>query len=141
MSPKIPLVIKQADTDQRNTQVRCALEVIAGEDAQSARVYRKRLVQPEFGREIGHWTRSKNTRMPRSPGSVSPEILPLAAVGIVNPAVQHQLSRATLDLRQGNLCQKRDGVVLDLPPAYRIEVEEQARRIVIPTPPPRLGVR
>ena len=48
---------------------------------------------------------------------------------------KHQLAGATLDLRQRNLAQQRDRIVIELPPAHRIEVAEQARGVVVPTPP------
>ena len=103
--PEVALAIKQADADQRNTQVGCALDVIAGENAQSAGIYRNRLVQSEFRGEIGHRTRPQNAGVPRAPGAVRLQILPLAAVGVVDSAVQHQFLRAALDRRQGNLSQ------------------------------------
>jgi hypothetical protein len=79
--------------------------------------------------------------MPCSPGSVCRKILPLATVGVVDPAVQHQFPGTTLDLCQGDLPQERDGVVIELPPAHWIEVKEQSAGIVVPTPPQVSGER
>src|ERR1700680_3370735 len=85
--------------------------------------------------------RSQDTCVPRSPGPVCRKILPLAAVGVVDPAVQHQFPSAALDLCQRDLPQERDGVVIELHPAHWIEVEEQTAGIVVPTPPQVSGER
>ncbi len=132
---EISLAVKQADADQRNTQVGRALDVIAGQHAESAGINGNRLVQAEFGGEIRDRTRPQNARVPRSPGAVRLEIFPLAAVGVIDSAVQHQFPRAPLNRRQRHLPQQRDGIVVELPPAYRIEIAEQAGGVVIPAPP------
>ena len=59
---EISLAVKQADADQRNVQVRGALDVIAGQHAQAAGIDRQRLVQAELGREISHRTRPQTRR-------------------------------------------------------------------------------
>ena len=123
---EISLAVKQADADQWNIEVGRALDVIAGQDAQSAGIDRNRFVQAEFSREIRHRARPQNAGVRCAPGAVRLKILLLAAVGIVDPAVQHQFPGATFDSRQGYLPQQRDGIVIELPPACRIEVEEQA---------------
>ena len=60
---KVALPVEKADADQRNVQVRCALDVVAGQHAQAAGVNRQRLVQPELGGEIGHRPRPQHARM------------------------------------------------------------------------------
>ena len=70
-----------------------------------------------------------------APGTVGLQIFLLTAIGVVDPAVQHQFRRAALDLPQGNLAQQRHRIVVELLPARRIELAEQAGGIVIPTPP------
>src|SRR5437762_12109606 len=84
---------------------------------------------------------SQDARVPRSPGAVRAKILLLAAVRVIDPAVEHQFLGAALDSRQGNLCQQGDGIVIQLAPAYGIEVAEQAGGIMIPAPPQVSGER
>src|SRR5208282_1833944 len=139
--PEIPLPVEQTDAYKRNIQVRRALDVVAGEYAQSTGIDGNRLVQPEFGREVRHGMGPQDARMPRSPSSVLLQILPLAAIGVVDPAVQHQLRGALLKLRQGNFPEQRDRVVIELDPTRGIEVEEQVRGIVVPAPPQIPGQR
>ncbi len=50
---EVALLIHQADADDRDAEVRGALEMIAREDAQAARVDRQALVQTELGAEVG----------------------------------------------------------------------------------------
>ena len=68
--PEIALAVKQADAHQRNPQVGCALDVIAGEHAQAAGINGKRFVQAELGGEISHRARPQNAGVPRAPGAV-----------------------------------------------------------------------
>src|SRR6266581_9085392 len=98
---EISLAIEQADCDQGNSQVGGALDVIACEYAEPARIFRDRNVQTEFGGEIRHRTGPQDAGMSCPPGAVGVEIFPLAAVGVIDPAVQHQFASATL-----NHCQR-----------------------------------
>ena len=48
---EVALVVEQPDADQRHAQVRGALEVVAGQDAQAARVDGHATRQAELGRK------------------------------------------------------------------------------------------
>ncbi len=132
---KISLPVKQADPDQRNIQVGCALDVVAGQHAQAAGVNRQRFVQSEFGGKISDRPRPQHARIGRAPGAVRVQILLLAAVDIVDAAVQHQFRRAPLDLSQRHLAEQGDGILIELPPAGRIQIAKQADAVVVPAPP------
>src|SRR5882762_5725449 len=92
-------------------------------------------MQAEFGGEIRYGTWSQDARVPRSPSPIRVEILPLAAVGVIHPSVENKVPGAPLNRRQRHLRQERYRIVVELPPAYRIELPEQAGGIVIPAPP------
>ena len=109
--------------------------MIAGQHAEAAGIFRNGNVQTEFSGEVGHRTRPQNAGMSRSPGAVGVEIFALAAIRVVDPAVQHQFAGAPFDHRQGNLRKQGDRIVIELPPANRIEVAEQTAGVVVPTPP------
>ncbi len=47
--PEVSLVVIEADPDERDAEVRCALEVVPGEHAEAAGVDRNRLVEAELG--------------------------------------------------------------------------------------------
>ncbi len=124
---EITLAVKQADADQRDIQIRRALDVIAGKHAEAAGIDRNRFVQAELGGKIGHRPRPQHAGVRGAPGAVRLEIFLLAAVGVVDPAVQHQFAGAALDAGQRHLAEQRDRIVVELPPARRIEVAKQAR--------------
>ena len=82
------------------SEIRGALDVIAGKHAEAARIHRHRFVQAELGGKICHRPRTQNAGMGRAPGPVRLEIFLLAAVGVVDAAVQHQFAGAALDAGQ-----------------------------------------
>src|SRR5271167_671045 len=92
-------------------------------------------MQSEFRGKISHWQRPQDSGMARSPGAVRVQVLLQATIGVIDAAVQHQLRSATLQPSQRKLRQQRNWILIQLPPAHRIEVTEQAGGIVIPTPP------
>jgi hypothetical protein len=50
--PKIALLVEQTNSDNRDAQVACGFELIAGNVAESARINRQRFAQHELHREI-----------------------------------------------------------------------------------------
>ena len=94
---EVALAIKQSDPDQRNVEVGSALDVIAGEHAQAARVNGDRLVQSELCGKIGDRARPQYARVLGAPGSVALQIFALPAVSVVDAAVQYQFARAALN--------------------------------------------
>jgi hypothetical protein len=53
---EVPVLVEEPDTGQRDAEPAGRLEVIAGEDAQAARVLGQGLGDPELGGEVGHRT-------------------------------------------------------------------------------------
>ena len=132
---EISLVVVQPDADERNAEIGRRLDVIAGEDAEAARVDRNRFVQAELGREIRDGSRPEHARVPRAPRARRREVLLHAAVRVVDAAVQHERRRALFEQRGRYLPEQRDGIVIERAPQRRIERAEEARRVVIPAPP------
>ena len=54
---EVAAAVHQPDADERQRHVRGRLHVVAGEDAETARVDPERLVQPVLGAEVGDRTR------------------------------------------------------------------------------------
>ena len=98
---EISLAIEQADAHQGDSQVGRALDVIASQHAEAAGIFRNGNVQTEFRGEVRHRTRPQNAGMAGSPGAVGIEIFALAAIGVVDPAVQHQFAGAAFHHRAG----------------------------------------
>ena len=108
---EVALVVAQPDADQRHAEIGCRLDVIAGQDAEAARVDRQRLVQAEFGREVRDRPGAEDAGMPAAPRVARAEILLHAPVGVVDAAVQCQLRRALLQVLDRHLFEQGDRVV------------------------------
>src|SRR5262252_4503055 len=93
---KISLPVEQSNADQRYVQVGCTLDVIAREYAQAAGIDRQRLVESEFRREVCNRARAQNAGMSCTPGLFGFPVFTKTAIGIVDPAVEDQFCRASL---------------------------------------------
>ena len=76
--PEVALVVVQADADERNAEIRGALDVIAGEDAEAARVDRQRFVDAELGGEVRDRPRPEHAGVAGAPGVLSSAGTPAA---------------------------------------------------------------
>ena len=50
--PEVAAAVEQTDSDERDAELGCGLQVVAGEDPEAARVDRQPLVQPELHAEV-----------------------------------------------------------------------------------------
>src|SRR5208282_2269563 len=66
---EISLAIKQAHADERDPEIGCALDVIAGQNSKSTGIDRERLVHAKFSGEISHGTGPQHAGVARPPGS------------------------------------------------------------------------
>ena len=133
--PEIPLAVEKPHPDQRNVEVGSTLDVIAGEDSQAARINGDRFMQTEFRGKVGHRARPQHPGMLGAPGPIPLQILALPAVGVVDSPMQHQFPGAALNPRQRKGGKHGNGIVIELPPTHRIEVQKQTAGVVVPTPP------
>ena len=101
---EIALVVVEADADERDAEIRRALEMIAGEDAEAAGIDRHRLVQPELGREVRDRPRAEHAGVTRAPGVLGLQVLLQAAIGVVDAAVQRQLRGARSRAARSSIC-------------------------------------
>jgi len=99
--------------------------VIAREHSETAGINRQRFVDAKFSGEIGYRPRPQHARTARTPSMLGLLILAQAAVGVVDPAMQSEFSRARLQFRQWELVQQRNGTVIKLAPAVRIQIAKQ----------------
>ena len=94
---EVALGVEQPDGDQRHAQVRRALQVVAGEHAEAARVDRQRLVQAELGREVRHGPCAQDAGVDVAPRRLGSEIGVQPSVGVMDLTVQRQGAGALLD--------------------------------------------
>ena len=132
---EVSLSVKQPDAHERDVEVGCTLDVIARQHSQSTGIHWQRLMQPEFCGKVGHGARTQDPGVSRAPGAPRIQIFPHAPVGVIDAAVQHQFRGTQLQLGQRKLAQQRYGILIQLPPPYRSQVQEQGGRIGVPTPP------
>ena len=132
---EIALVVEQADGDQRNAQAAGALDVIAREDAQATGIDRHGLVDAELQREVGHRLRAEHPGVGSAPRRDFADILLQSAVGLIDPAVEHQFGGPHLQPLRRELGEQGDGVMVELPPADRIEVSKEINDVGVPAPP------
>ena len=132
---EVTLAVEQANTNQRDTEIGSAFDVVSRENAESAGIDRDGFMQTKFSREVRNRTRSQNTRMLSAPGSIRFEVFALTPVGVIDAAVEHELLRSALNAVQRNFAEHRNWVVIELFESQRIEVTKQTGRIVIPAPP------
>ncbi len=71
---EVAVAVEEADADDRHAEVAGRLEVVAGEDAEPARVLRQRLAEAELGREVGDRARAHRaaSRTSRAPPGARP---------------------------------------------------------------------
>ena len=115
--------------------------MIAGEHAEAAGVNGQRFVQAELGGEICDGPRPQDAGIGRAPGAVGKQIFLLAAIDVVDAAMQHQFRGAALQLAQGNFTEHGDGILVELPPALGVEIAKEADAVRIPAPPEIAGQR
>ena len=100
--------------------------MVAGEDAETAGVNGQGFVDAELGGEIGDRVGAQDAGVHGAPGAVGVQIFLLAAVDVVDAAVQAELGGAALQVFQRDFVEQGDGVLIELPPAGGVEVAEEA---------------
>ena len=120
---------------KRDAQVAGALEVVAGQHAEAARVDRQALVQPELGREVGDRPRPQDRGVDRAPRVGVLEVLGQPAERVVDPRVEGHLGGPPLELLGRQPLEELDRIVVDLPPERRVELAEQRDDVRLPGPP------
>ena len=132
---KIALDVQQADADEGDAQVGRAFQVVAGQHAQAAGIDRQRLVDAEFGREVGGRPLAENSGVRRAPGLRRLHVLDPAAIRAVDAGVQDLFAAALFELVGGVFLQERNGVMRKLRPADRIDFAKDRRDLGLPAPP------
>src|SRR5208282_4984757 len=122
---EVALAVEQTYADEWNVEIGRTLDVIAGQHAESAGIDGQRFVQSEFSREICNWACPQQCCMFRAPGVVGLHILLLAAVDIIDAAVQGKFRGPALDLAEGKFIQKCDRILIQFAPARGVEIAKK----------------
>ena len=132
---EIALIVEQPAGDQRHPQGTGALDVVAGEHAQTAGVNGNRLVHPEFEGEVGDRPRAEHARVGATPGGDLVHVFLQPPIGLVDAAVEDHFGRPHFQPLGRELGEQGDRIMVQLPPANGVEVAEEIDHLVVPTPP------
>jgi len=132
---EIALVVKESDGHQRHPQSAGALDMVARQNPQTARVDRNRLVDAEFQREVSDRLGTQHAGVGFPPQGCFCQVLFQSPVRVVNTAVKHQFGRPHLQPLGRKLRKQRDRAVIQLPPADGIQLAEEVDYLRMPAPP------
>jgi hypothetical protein len=106
--------------------------MVAGEDAQAARILREHLGDPELGREVTDGAGSVRERLiPARIGQIALEIRVHRLEVLKERGVHRQLPQAA----RGHLPEQSDGVELHRGPQLGVHLGEEIGRVGVPGPP------
>ena len=138
---KISLIVKEPHSHERNPQAAGTFDVVAGEHSQATGVNWHRFVDPKLSRKIDDRLRAEHAGVDVAPRRFARQIFLEASVGLVDPTVEHKFRGASLQPLWRKLCQQCDWVVVELPPANRVELPKHIGHLRMPTPPQVAGQR
>src|SRR5262249_54229251 len=125
--PEVALLVQQSDADERIILIASGLQVVARENAKTARINRQAFRQPIFRREIGD-----QLAVRRRSGTLYPRVVSLAS-----RAVKRQVPRVLGRFFQGGLGQPAEhqyGVVPAFSPKGRVKPPKDGANDRLPTP-------
>ncbi len=131
---EVPLAVEDRHAPDRHAQVGAALEMIAGQDPQPARVDRQGLVQAELGGEVGDRTGIERGGVAARPVTARLDIGPQRSCGVFEGRAVRGVAGARLDPDILHLGQERGRAVVDAPPEVGVDLPEE--RIELPAPCP-----
>src|SRR4029453_10976462 len=125
-------LVKQPDADQRDTEVRCGFEVVAGKDAQATGVLGENLGDAEFRREVGDAGRGFFTQalVPARLAEVAVQI----GCSFLYPANDFAVAGQVLQLLPADGPQEGDGVMLRGLPESRVKARKKFPGGPVPGP-------
>ena len=133
--PEVAVAVQQANADQRQPEIGCRLQVVAGEDSQPSRVLGQHLADPELGREVSDARRGV---LVVSCVALEPQV----GGEIVGQIIMKKLHVAGEDLVRGKLLhslrthrgQQLDGILTHLLPELRVDGPEKIPGLLVPRP-------
>ena len=128
---EVASAIEESHSDDGYTEVGCALEVIAGEDAESTRVLRQRCGDSELRREIGHCFRGiLEGLVPARLREVRVEVVPKRVRAVHKFGIVRQLAKP-LRLHRSD---QTYGIMADLIPDFGGDRGEHLAGRMVPRP-------
>ena len=131
---EVALAVEQPDADERQAHVARGLAVVAGEDAQAARVDRKALVEAELGAEVGDQVGGAQPLR----AVAAQRLVVIGVVGrqhAVEVAQEHRVVGRIHQHLLVHASQERLGVVSHRIPQAGVQAREQRARRPVPAVP------
>jgi hypothetical protein len=113
---EIALVVIQTNANERDAEIGCGLDVIAGQNAQAAGIDRYRFVQSELGGEVRDRPGPQHASVAGTPGARRRQMLLHAPIGVVDAAVEDERRYALLQPVDRDLLQQSDWIVIEVAP-------------------------
>ena len=132
---EVRLPVEQAHRHQRQPQVGRALQVVAREHAQAARIDGQRFVDAELRRKVRDRADAQRPGVDRAPGARRAQVVAQLAVGAVDPRAQRGVAREIVEALRREAGQHRDGIVVRRPERLGVEVPKQLDDVRVPGPP------
>ena len=129
---EVAVAVEQAHAHQRHAQVARRLEVVAGQDAQAARVLGDGLGDAELGREVGHQA-ERAVAAGLEPALAVQVALELAA-DLAQEPLEPGVAGQGVQALAGDQAQQADGVVDARVPQVVVDPAEQVAGLVVPRP-------
>ena len=136
---EVPLLVEDADADERKPQVARGLEMIAREDAETARVDRQALGDAEFHRKVRDLVIAGRAEGLLMPGAFTGHVAAEPRDHPVEMREERFVLRGLEKPFLGDRAQQQNGVVVGVLPEVAAEPPEQADRLVIPRPAEVVG--
>ena len=136
---EVSLAVVQTHAHEGHAQIGRALDVIAGQDAQAARVDGQRFVEAELGGEVRNRPGPQHAGVAGAPGVLRVQVLLHPPVGVVDSTVQSERRGALFQLVDRNPSEQRHWIVVDFAPQRGVQFAEEARGVRVPAPPQVLG--
>ena len=133
--PEVTGAVVQTDRDQRQPEIRCGFQVIAGQDSQSARVIRQHLRDAELHREVrdavGHpGAVGLLLLVPLRTGQIVVEVRGQPVQPVQKPAVDGQL----VESGRADRAQQGDRILPTLHPQRRVDRRKEILGRFVPRP-------
>lgn len=133
--PKIPAGVEETDADHGQAEVRRALEIVASQDAETARVERQRLVKPELRREVGNRRGAQRACLVGAPRPLRVQVLLQPAIVKIDPVPEREFLGQLPHGAAGEGVEQGDRVVVGRNPTLVIQLPEHLEDLRVPVPP------
>ena len=133
--PEVAGAVVQAHRDQRQSEIRRGLQMVAGQDSQATRVVRQHLGDPELHRKIGDAVGHGSAVLvlllvPQRAAQIIVQI----GGQMIEPVQESAVDRQFVQPCRAHRAQQRNGILTALHPQVRVDRAEEILRRLVPRP-------